>query len=96
MTLPLTLEIRDAPIPTFDWNLACLKSNSKMIFEQRGDFIMILWKKKTIVNFLMFQVLGFVANLSLEPVKFVFALIFRAILVLDYCPNAQLVIPRDA
>ena len=42
MTFPLTLEVRDAPIPTFEWNLACLEGDSKMIFKLRGDFIMIL------------------------------------------------------
>ena len=46
--------------------------------------------------FIMIQIFSFTPNLSLEPVKFLFALIFRAILVLDHCTDTKLVIPGNA
>ena len=63
-----------------------------MIFEQRGNFIMIL--RNDIQPFMM-QALSFTPDLSLEPVKFFFALIFGAILVLDYSTDTKLMIPGN-
>ena len=40
--LPPTLEVCYAPIPTFEWNFTRLEGDSKMVFEHRSDFIMIL------------------------------------------------------
>ena len=91
-TLPPTLEVRYAPIPTFEWNFPCFKGDSKMIFEQRGDFIMIL--RNNIQPF-MIQAHSFMPNLSLKAVKLFFALIFGAILILDNCTDTKLMIPGN-
>ena len=93
MTLPPTLKVRYAPIPTFEWNFTRLEGDSKMVFEWRSNLIMIL--RNDIFSFLWSK-LVLLPNLSLEPVKFFFALIFGAILVLDNSTDTKLVIPGNA
>ena len=43
-----TYLIRNAPIPTFESDFACLQCKSKVIFEECRDFIMILLKRNDI------------------------------------------------
>ena len=70
MTLPRTLEVRHAPIPTFEWNFPCLESDPKMIFEQRSEFIMIL--RNDIQPFFKIQVFSFTGNRPLAGIRQIF------------------------